>query len=125
VLLPIAALIGAVLFVGFVLGLIQLISQHTIFGWDLPHGIPVWVAVIGLIIAYSIASQLVRAIRFGGAPHAGRHPGWSALHTLLWVGFTVFLLWAVYTFVPGIRETTDQLLWAANLTLENLSETIE
>jgi phage shock protein PspC (stress-responsive transcriptional regulator) len=125
VFLPIAALIGAVLFVAFALGLIELIAEHSIFGWHLPHGVPMWLAVIGLVMAYFIAAQVVRAIRHGGAPQAGRHPGWAALHTVLWVGFTVFLLWVAYTFIPGIRETTDQLLWAANLTLENLSETID
>ena len=125
VFLPIAALVGAVLFVAFVLGIIQVVAQHSIFGWHLPHGVPMWVAIVGLVMAYFIAAQLVRAIRHGGFSSGRVHPGWAALHTVLWFCFTALLLWIAYTFIPGIRETTDQLLWAANLTLENLSETID
>jgi phage shock protein PspC (stress-responsive transcriptional regulator) len=125
VFLPIAALVGAVLFVGFILGLVQLISQHAIFGWHIPHGIPLWVALVGLFMTYYIAAQLVRAIRHGGFSSGRIHPGWAAVHAVLWVGFTALLLWVAYTFIPGIRETTDQLLWAANLTIENLSETFD
>ena len=123
--LPIAALVGAVLFVAFVLGMVQLVAQHSIFGWDLPYGVPLWVAIVGLVMAYIIAAQLVRAIRHGGFASGRMHPGWAALHTVLWVCFTSLLLWVAYMFIPGIRETADQLLWAANLTIENLSETID
>jgi phage shock protein PspC (stress-responsive transcriptional regulator) len=125
VFLPIAALVGAVLFVAFVLGMVQLIAQHAIFGWHVPHGIPMWAAIVGLFMAYFIAAQLVRAIRHGGFSSGRIHPGWAALHTVLWVGFTALLLWMAYTFIPGVSETADQLLWAANLTIENLAETID
>jgi phage shock protein PspC (stress-responsive transcriptional regulator) len=121
---PIAALIGAVLFVGFILGLISLIAHHSIFGWDLPHGMPIWVGIIGLVVAYALASTLVRVIRHGGPSSAVHHPGWAALHTVLWVCASLLLFWVAYTFIPGVSEVVDQLIWAADLTIENLSETI-
>jgi phage shock protein PspC (stress-responsive transcriptional regulator) len=121
---PLAALIGAVLFVGFILALISLIAQHTLFGWHLPLGIPLWVAVIGLVVVYALASSLVRLIRFGGSPAAAHHPGWGALHTLVWLGSIVLLFWVAYTFIPGVSAVVDQLVWAADLTVNNLSETI-
>jgi phage shock protein PspC (stress-responsive transcriptional regulator) len=121
---PLAALIGAVLFVGFILALVSLIAQHTIFGWHLPLGIPLWVAVIALVVVYALASSLVRLIRFGGGPAAAHHPGWGALHTLVWLGSIVLLFWVAYTFIPGVSAVVDQLVWAADLTVNNLSETI-
>lgn len=124
VFLPIAALIGAVLFVVFVIGMVGLVTEHSLFGWHVPDGIPMWVAILGFFMSYFVAAQLVRAIRHGGLP-AAQHPGWSVLHTLLWFCFTALLLWVAYHFIPGVRETADQLLWAANLTFENLSETID
>lgn len=123
VFLPIAALIGAVVFVVFVIALVSLIAQQTIFGWDLPYGMPLWVGVIGLVILYTLVTIPIRLIRYGGQS-AASHPGWSALHTVLWIGFTLGLLWLAYTFIPGISETADQLMWAAGLTFDNLSATI-
>src|SRR3982751_884385 len=43
VFLPIAAVVGAVLFVVWALALLSLVTQHTVFGLGLPHGMPLWV----------------------------------------------------------------------------------
>ena len=45
-------------------------------------------------------------------------PGWR------WFGFAALFFWVAYPFFPGVRELVDSLLWAANLTVTNLSETI-
>jgi hypothetical protein len=124
VFVPVAALIGAIFFVSFVLAVFWLISQQTVFGLALPGDMPVWVGIICLIVLYTLVSVPLRAIRYGGAYGAARHPGWSALHTVMWIGFTVVLFWAAYNFLPGVREMIDQISWAANLTVENLSTTL-
>ncbi len=124
VFLPIAALIGAVVFVLFIIALISLVTQQTVFGWYLPHDVPLWMGVIGLIILYSLVSIPIRLLRYGGQS-AAAHPGWSALHTVLWIGFTVGLLWLAYWVIPGVSETADQLLWATELTMDNLSATMQ
>jgi phage shock protein PspC (stress-responsive transcriptional regulator) len=124
VFLPIAALLGALVFVGFILALVSLIAQHSVFGWYLPHGIPLWVGIVGLVVIYAMVAGIIRAIRHGGHASAGHHPGWGALHGLMWLGFTVLLFWVAYTFIPGVQEVVDQLMWAANLTIDNISETI-
>jgi phage shock protein PspC (stress-responsive transcriptional regulator) len=120
VFLPIAALIGAGLFVAWILALVSLVTQHTIFGWTLPLGIPLWVAIVALFVLYIALATPLRMIRHGG----GYHAGWGALHALMWMGFAVLLFWCAYTFFPGIRELVDQLMWAANLTVTTISETI-
>jgi len=124
VFLPIAALLGAVLFVAWILAMFSLVTQHSIFGWYLPHNMPWWVGVIGLALLYGVISAPLRMVRHGGARSASHHPGWGALHAVLWIGFTVLLFWAAYTWFPGIRELVDSLMWAANLTAETISETI-
>ena len=94
---PIAALIGAVMFVAWVLAMFSLVTQHSIFGWYLPHNMPWWLGIIGLVFLYSVISAPLRAIRKGGQQNSGYHPGWGALHALM---------------------------WAANLTASTISETI-
>jgi phage shock protein PspC (stress-responsive transcriptional regulator) len=123
VFLPIAALIGAVVFVVFIIALISLITNQAVFGWDLPHDVPLWMGIIGLILLYSLVTIPIRLIRYGGQS-AAAHPGWSALHSVLWICFTLGLLWLAYMFIPGLSETADQLMWATELTIDNLSATI-
>jgi phage shock protein PspC (stress-responsive transcriptional regulator) len=124
VFVPIAALIGAVLFVAWILALVSLFTQHNIFGWSPPHGMPNWVAALLLLMLYGAISAPLRAMRHGGFAGGGHHPAWQALHGLLWMGFTALLFWVAYTFFPGVRELVDQLMWAANLTASTISETI-
>ncbi len=121
---PLAALVGAVLFVAWILAMFSLLTQHSIFGWDLPHGMPWWVGIIGLVLLYTAVSTPLRMIRRGGRQSAGYHPGWSALHGLMWIGFAVLLFWAAYNYFPGVREVVDSLMWAADLTATTISETI-
>ena len=121
---PIAAIIGAVLFVAFVLGLVELIAQHSIFGWEFSHSVPLWVLIVSLVVAYALAAMVVRAIRYGGTSGAAHHAGWAALHTVIWICTTALLLWVAYTFIPGVGDVVDNLTWAAQLTIDNLSETI-
>ncbi len=124
VLLPIAAVIGAVLFVGWALAMLSLVTQNSIFGWYLPHGIPMWVGLLALFAIYMIVSAPFRAIRGNGNHAAGYHPGWRALHAVIWICFVVLVSWVAYTFFPGVRELVDQLMWAANLTVSTISDTI-
>ncbi|HTU66800.1 MAG TPA: PspC domain-containing protein [Steroidobacteraceae bacterium] len=124
VFLPIAAIVGAVVFVVWIYALISLVTQHSIFGWGLPHGIPLWVGIVGLCILYGMVSAPIKAVRNGGHEAAGYHPGWRALHSVIWIACVALLLWAAYWFLPGVRELVDNLMWAANLTATTISETI-
>lgn len=120
----VAALASAVIAVALVLALFSLIVQQTIFGWSLPHGIPLWVAIVALVMVYVAISTPLRMVRHGGNANGGYHPGWGALHGVLWIGFIALLFWLSYTFFPGVRELVDQLMWAGNLAIETVSETI-
>jgi phage shock protein PspC (stress-responsive transcriptional regulator) len=124
VFLPIAALFSAALFVVWLLAMFSLITQHTIFGWGLPFGIPLWVGIVALCMVYAAVSAPLKMIRNGGQQAAGYHPGWHAMHGFMWIGFTVLLMWIAYHVFPGVRELVDQLMWAANLTVNNISDTI-
>ena len=117
--LPIAAIIGAIVFVGWILAMMSMIADNSVFGWHLPHNIPLWVGIVGLVLLYLLISAPLKMARSGG-----HHPGWHALHGLIWIGFVVLLFWASYTYFPGVRELVDNLMWAADLTATTISETI-
>jgi phage shock protein PspC (stress-responsive transcriptional regulator) len=119
----IAALAGAVIAVAMILALFSLVTQHSIFGWGLPHGMPLWVAILGVVLIYIAISTPLRMIRHSGSAR-GFHPGWGALYGMMWIGFLVLSFWVAYSFFPGVREVVDTLMWAANLTVTTISETI-
>jgi len=124
VFLPIAAIVGAIVFVVWIYALLSLVTQHSIFGWVLSHGVPLWVGILGLVGIYALVSAPLKAVRNGGHEAAGYHPGWRALHSVIWISCVAVLLWAAYAFLPGVRELVDNLLWAANLTATTISETL-
>lgn len=124
VFLPIAAIVGAIVFVGWILAMISLVTQHSIFGWGLPHGVPLWVGIIALVAIYAAISAPLKAVRNGGHQAAGYHPAWRAMHAVVWLCAVALLFWCAYTFLPGIRELVDSLMWAANLTATTISETM-
>jgi len=123
VFLPIAAIIGAAIFVVWILALVSLVTQHSILGWSLPLNVPLWVGVIALVLAYVVISAPFKMVRDAGAGQ-GYHAGWRALHNVVFICVVVLLFWVAYTFIPGVSEIIDSLLWAANLTVTTFSETV-
>ena len=90
---PLAELLGAVLFILFLVALFSLITHKRILGWWLPHEIPLWIGIVGLIVLYqAIASPLkhARYASYYGAPYAR---GWLAFFgALIWLGVVIFLI---------------------------------
>jgi hypothetical protein len=43
---------------------------------------------------------------------------------VVWICCALLLFWLAYTFIPGVGEVIDQLVWAADLTVDNLSHTL-
>jgi phage shock protein PspC (stress-responsive transcriptional regulator) len=124
-LLPLVAIVGAIVFVVWILAMLSVIAQQSIFGWQLPFGWPVWGTLVMLVLVYVAISSVLKFIRHGGVYAARhRHPGWSALHTAMWIGFTVFIFYIAYRFFPGVRELLDHLMWAADLTVRTISDTM-
>jgi phage shock protein PspC (stress-responsive transcriptional regulator) len=121
VFLPVAAIVGAVLFVLWILSMISLLTQHSILGWSLPFGMPLWVGIVGLVLVYVVVSAPFKMVRDAGT--GGRtHAGWRALHNVVFICAVVFMFWAAYTFIPGVSALFDNLLWAADLTISTISD---
>ncbi len=123
ILVPLAAVIGAVIFVVWILAMLSLFTQHHVFGWDLPANIPLWGAMLGLVVGYLLISAPFKALRDSGGSY-GERPFWRAAHSLMWIGFVAVFFWMAYQFIPPVREMMDQFGWAANLAATTISETI-
>jgi phage shock protein PspC (stress-responsive transcriptional regulator) len=97
VLSPIVGILSFILLFTFIWTLIAMVKHHTLFGWWLPHDIPLWVGIVFLVVVYrAIASPLhqARVAAYYGAPvgHA-----WVALvGALIWLALVVFLGWLAW-----------------------------
>ena len=97
VLSPIVGILSFILLFTFLWTLIAMVKHHTLFGWWLPHDIPLWVGIVFLVVVYrAIAAPLrqARVAAYYGAPvgHA-----WVALvGALIWLALVVFLGWLAW-----------------------------
>ena len=125
VFLPIAAIVGAVMFV--VLDPRADLAGHAAL--DLRLGAAAQRAAVGrhiaLVLIYVLVSAPFKMVRDGGAWRGGLSPGLArAAHSVdLDLRRAADLLGRVH-FLPGVRELVDNLMWAANLTVTTISETI-
>ena len=112
--LPLLALLRGLLAVVGLLALISLLVTHTVFGLALPAGMPLWVAVILLIVIYCIVAWPLKALRHASYWHAGRWPVlvppvfWFA-DAVVALGCAVLLLWFIDRHVPQAHEALRAL----------------
>jgi phage shock protein PspC (stress-responsive transcriptional regulator) len=109
--LPVFAIISAAIFVTWVLALLSILMTGTIFGWNLPGDLPVWVSILILVALYAVITSPLRAIRHAGhhAWDAPQYAPWAALHSLFWLGFTALFFWLAYQHIPQAHALIDNL----------------
>lgn len=96
--LPFVSLIRAAAILILIFGILSLLHSGTFFGLGLPLGLPVWAAIVLLILFYNLVFWPIRAVRhmffaWGGPPYA--HAFFSFWNAVLWIVVFVFILWFV------------------------------
>jgi phage shock protein PspC (stress-responsive transcriptional regulator) len=89
-------LLVALVTLAWLLALISLTTTGAVLGW-IPFHLPLWVAVIGLILVYQAVVWPLRAVRHGLAPRFYGYPypwhaAWDALVGLFLFAFAVWYL---------------------------------
>ena len=107
---PVITFVSVLAFWAMAFAVLSLIDSRTIYHWQLPDDIPVWLGVIGVWIAYNAivgpmqAARHPRSYTFGGA-----HRAFEAVNGVLGVIFAGLILWYAYTHLPEVRELIDHL----------------
>ncbi|MES1196704.1 MAG: PspC domain-containing protein, partial [Steroidobacter sp.] len=93
-LLPIASIVGVLIFWGWMLAIISLLTTGAIFGWHPPLGnTPTWVLVIIMLMLSGITTAPFKGIR-RAAYHFSGHPAmvWLGLwDAIVWIGLSVVI----------------------------------
>ncbi|HEV3245220.1 MAG TPA: PspC domain-containing protein [Candidatus Paceibacterota bacterium] len=121
---PILGLLKGALAIVWILALISLVTTGAIFGWVIPAGIPIWVALIALFVVYHAVTGPLKGAQYSHA--RGNEYGYSEWDGLV-DGLTVLFLviafvWAytqipqVYAFVHHPIAGTEQFInWLKTL----------
>ena len=91
---PIVGVLGVVLFFTFLWMVIAMIKHHTLFGWWMPHEIPLWVGIVFLIVLYRVVASPLNHAKYAayhGTP--GGHAWVAMVGALIWLAFALFLAW--------------------------------
>ncbi len=108
-LIPIAAIVGAALFIALILAILSLVMTHAVLGWTLPPHLPLWAAIVILVVLYHVvASPLHAAHRIGRYGPYGY--GWAALWgTLVWTGCLILCAWLAWRHWPEVQSFLQHL----------------
>jgi phage shock protein PspC (stress-responsive transcriptional regulator) len=117
VLTPLVELIGALLFVAFLLALVSLATKHRLFGWSLPGDVPGWAAILVLIILYRALVSPLRQARYAAHYGTSFGAGWLALWgALVWLAIVSYFGWLAWQHWADVQNFLEQL----TATLRNL-----
>ena len=117
VLTPLVELIGALLFVAFLLALVSLATKHRLFGWALPGDVPGWAAILVLIVLYRALVSPLRQARYTAYYGTSFGAGWLALWgVLVWLAILSYFGWLAWQHWADVQNFFEQL----TATLRNL-----
>ena len=106
--LPFLSLLNGVAMILFVCSLISLLATGSVFGRPLPGDLPVWGAVVVLLLVYGILTGPLKLAR--RACYRGMGPsGWSwsiffLLDSAIWLGVVAVLLCLAAVYFPEVRN---------------------
>ena len=111
VLLPVFGLVHVALFLVMAAMMISLVNTGAILNWELPPEVPMWAAVLILLVAYQIAVSPLRAVQhWGQIPQPGVPPAWFAFwNAVVWLIGMAFVLWIASNHIPEIRDFLQRL----------------
>jgi phage shock protein PspC (stress-responsive transcriptional regulator) len=109
--LPVLTLISVALFWLWLTVLFSLVTREALLDRPLPEGVPLWVAVIVVVLVYQALSWPLHAARRWlyqviATPHGGPV---AVLDGLVSAGVVVATIWVAFRYLPEVREFLQAL----------------
>lgn len=107
--LPILGLLHAAAVIATIVIVFQLITHARILGHPLPPDVPVWLAVVAVVLAAQIVAWPVRVLRHSAYVSCADRTtivrvGPGFFDTLVWLVAVGFAIWIADRYVPGVHE---------------------
>jgi len=111
VLLPIISLALFIMGLAAAIAFLSLLCTGALFGVLLPHGIPLWIGLVFIIVAYHVVAWPLKSTRYflfyHGTGGFGRPYGGGG--SLAWLVFLVLLVWVADRHVPEFHQALYNL----------------
>ena len=103
---PVLTIVSVGAFWLMVYAVISLASTGAVRGWQLPADVPLWLALVAMIFAYSALVWPLHAVRRASYYHLGgqEHARYAAFDGLMSTILGLAIIWAAYRYSPDIRE---------------------
>ena len=105
----IVSLVCAALSLAFAAAIVMLVMTGTFFTFVLPVGLPLWVAIVGLICIYNMVVWPFRFALFPHGSQTGDNGFFDTLDAIMWMGLFAILAWVLYRKVPEAHRLMDML----------------
>jgi phage shock protein PspC (stress-responsive transcriptional regulator) len=126
VMITILAIVNALLDCAAFAAVILLASTGSLLGWQLPSDIPLWAAILIIVLVFSaITSPLRHARKAFFRYNSGPDMHWMfATYQLLTLGVFVVVCWFAYTRIPEVREFFGNFIWNWQMMMNNIVQSI-
>jgi len=112
-LFPILSLLSIVVGLLWIWAIFTVVTAGTVFGIGLPANVPVWFAVILLVLVYQVVRWPLKLMRhsvyFGGHPGLYFSPFVHLWNALIWIVFMLFLAWLAAHHPVWVHDTLQAL----------------
>lgn len=114
---PLYAIVNIALIVLLVLAIVSLAKTHALFGYAIPPDMPLWMAILIVIIVYQVIASPFHLSRRLAVYQEVRAPAVAAFEPfigLVWLGFIAFAIWYGYHHVPAVHDFIQRLpaIWS-------------
>jgi phage shock protein PspC (stress-responsive transcriptional regulator) len=109
--MPIFGIVTAVLSLVWILAIWSLVSTHTVFGWPLPVHIPIWVAIVILLVLLQAVIAPLKSMHYHTRYGYG-HPFGAVIAlcaSTAWLALLAFGVWIAYNNVPEVHDFIQNL----------------
>jgi phage shock protein PspC (stress-responsive transcriptional regulator) len=124
--LPFLSLTKLIITFVWIFATISLVSTGEVFGVALPLGVPQWVGLIFLFVAFRFIVWPLRAARHAFYYRAGYWPRHGLFcgfaDSFVWVGMLIILVWLADRYVPQAHTALQNLPPAVHHTVDSLRE---
>ena len=119
---PLIDLVGAVLFIAFLVALFSIATHHRVFGWTLPWDMPGWIGIVAVIVLYKVIASPLRQARYSSYYGAPLGQGWVALWgVLVWLALVTFFAWLAWQHWAEVQGFFEQFAGYLRDWIENRS----
>jgi phage shock protein PspC (stress-responsive transcriptional regulator) len=110
-LVPVLSLLGAAALFILLYSVASLLTTHELFGQALPDDVPLWVALLVILVIYNAVVWPLHAARRASyyavaGFHSGAIAAWDGLMSF---GFAIVIIWLSYHYVPEVQHVIDEL----------------